>query len=66
MKQIDFYCRRCRCSMRVSYTLSGDPEAQVLKGITMKCHTCKKVVTLKKITEGQVVAHADSQGRVYR
>lgn len=66
MKQIDFYCRKCKCSMRVSYTLSGDPDALVLKGITMKCHTCNKVVTQKKITEGQVVAHADSQGRLYR
>ena len=66
MKQVDFYCSRCKCSMKVSYTISGDPDALELKGIVMKCHTCKKVVTLMKITEGQVVAHADSQGRLYR
>ena len=30
MKQVDFYCNRCKCSMKVSYTLSGDPDALVL------------------------------------
>ena len=66
MKQVDFYCNRCKCSMKVSYTLSGDPDALVLKGIMMKCHRCRKVVTLMNFTEGQVVAHADSHGRLYR
>lgn len=66
MKQVDFYCNRCKCSMKVSYTLSGDPDALVLKGIMMKCHRCRKVVTLMNFTEGQVVAHADSNGRLYR
>lgn len=47
MKKINLYCKKCKCSMRVSYTLSGNLEQPVLSGITMKCHRCKRVMALK-------------------
>ena len=66
MQQIDFYCMKCKCSMKISYMPTGKPDTPVLNGIFMKCHRCKKVMTLKNYTEGQVVAQADSKGRIYR
>ena len=65
MSQIDFYCKKCKCSMKISYEPTGKPDTPVLNGIIMKCHTCKKVVTMKNVTEGMVIARADRQGRVY-
>ncbi|MCF0129864.1 MAG: hypothetical protein HUJ70_14870 [Pseudobutyrivibrio sp.] len=51
--------------MKISYETTGNPEMPVLNGIKMKCHTCKKVMTLKDFTEGVVVARADKLSRLY-
>ena len=64
MLQIDFYCKKCKCSMKISYETTGNPEMPVLNGIKMKCHTCKKVMTLKDFTEGVVVDRADRLSRL--
>lgn len=65
MQEIHFHCRKCRKSMGITYPLSGNSDAMVLPSIMIKCHTCKKVSTLKKITEGMIAAKTDNEGRVF-
>ena len=65
MKKISLYCKKCKCSMRVSYTLSGNLEQPVLPGITMKCHRCKRVMPLKNYTEGKMLAHTDNSDKLF-
>ena len=67
IKQIDFYCRKCRKSMKMSYELSGEDETPVLNGMVMRCHTnkCKKVMMLKNYTEGKIKRHMDDKGKCY-
>ena len=67
MQEIEFYCKKCRKSMKISYALTGDKSTPVLAGITIRCHThkCTRVVMLKNYTEGQILAQADAQGRCY-
>lgn len=64
---IDFYCKNCKKSMRMSYTLTGDSEAPVMPGMMVKCHThkCIRVVTFKNFTEGRIVANTDKFGKYY-
>ena len=54
MHAIDFYCKKCRKSMWISYALTGDRTAPAMNSIMIKCHThkCTRVVTLKNFTEG--------------
>ena len=65
--RIDFYCKKCRKSMRISYALTGDRTAPAMNGIMIKCHThkCTRVVTLKNFTEGQIVERTDALGKCY-
>ncbi len=67
LQAIDFYCKKCRKSMRISYALTGDDNAPAMNGIMIKCHThkCTRVVTLKNFTEGQIKSRADAQGKCY-
>ena len=65
MQEIKFHCRKCRKSMGIIYPVTGNKEAMVLPSIMIKCPVCRKVSTLKKITEGQVTANADNEGRVF-
>lgn len=53
MQMIDFYCKKCKCKTGVSYMRTGTPDAIVLPNLMIKCHTCKRVMTFKKYTEGQ-------------
>ena len=67
LQAIDFYCKKCRKSLRISYALTGDDNAPAMNGIIIKCHThkCTRVVTLKNFTEGQIKSRADAQGKCY-
>ena len=67
LQAIDFYCRKCRKSMRISYALTGDDNASAMNGIIIKCHThkCTRVVTLKNFTEGQIKERTDALGKCY-
>ena len=67
MQAIDFYCKKCRKSMRISYALTGDDNASAMNGIIIKCHThkCTRVVTLKNFTEGQIKERTDALGKCY-
>lgn len=67
LQAIDFYCKKCRKSMWISYALTGDKEAPAMNGIMIKCHThkCTRVVTLKNFTEGQIIKRTDALGKYY-
>ena len=67
LQAIDFYCKKCKKSMRISYALTGDKEAPAMNGIMIKCHThkCTRVVTLKNFTEGQILERTDALGKCY-
>ncbi len=64
---IDFYCRKCRKSMKMSYTTTGDEKALVMNGVLFRCHThkCIRAVMLKNYTEGKIIMRTDSYGRCY-
>ena len=51
--------------MGISYTLSGDPKVEILTGVSIKCHTCKRVLVFKKYTEEMVVKNSYSNGKLY-
>ena len=67
MQAIDFYCKKCKKSMRISYALTGDDNVPAMNGIIIKCHThkCTRVVTLKNFTEGQIKERTDALGKCY-
>lgn len=67
LQAIDFYCKKCKKSMRISYALTGDDNAPAMNGIIIKCHThkCTRVVTLKNFTEGQIKERMDALGKCY-
>ncbi len=67
IKQIDFFCKKCHKSMKMSYAVTGNTDDIVLNGMMMRCHTnkCTRVVTFKKYTEGMIVANADKDGKFY-
>ena len=67
IKQIEFYCKKCRKSMKMAYLLTGDDDAPVLPGMIIRCHTnrCTRVMVLKKYTEGMLIARADKEGKVF-
>lgn len=67
LEAIDFYCKKCKKSLRISYALTGDANTPAMNGIMIRCHTnkCTRVVTLKNFTEGQILSEADAHGRCY-
>ena len=67
IKQIEFYCKKCRKSMKMAYLRTGSDDASVLPGMIIRCHTnrCTRVMVLKNYTEGMLIAQADNDGKVY-
>ena len=57
LKDIDFYCKGCKKSFKVTYLLTGIDEKIVMENVFMKCHTCKRVAVLKKYQEGVIRTH---------
>ena len=53
MQEVEFYCKKCRKSMKMSYTLTVDKDAPAMNGISIRCHThkCTRVLTLKNFRE---------------
>ncbi len=66
-REIEFYCRKCKKSMKISYVITGDITAPAMTGTLIRCqtHKCTRVVTLMNYTEGQVKALADAKGKCY-
>ena len=67
MQEINFFCKKCKKSLKMSYKLSGNDNTPALNGIMVRCHTnkCTRVVTLKNFTEGQIKERTDSFGKCY-
>ena len=67
MQAISIHCKKCRKSLGIRYTLSGDSDRLVLSGIAMKCRTnkCNRVLTFKSVTERTLNTMADKNGRVF-
>ena len=67
MKQIEFYCKKCKKSLKMAYVLMGNDEALVLPGMIIRCHInrCTRVMEMKKYTEGMLIARADKEGKVF-
>ena len=55
LKVIDFYCKKCKKSMKVSYMVTGNRNYPVLPRVMMKCHHCGRVMTLKNFKEGELL-----------
>ena len=56
-EEIYFFCKKCRKSLGVTYTVTGDDNALVLPNIMIKCshNHCKRVMFLKNYTEKKLV-----------
>ena len=65
MQQTDFYCKKCKCSTRISYIPCGNSETPVLVGVVIKCHTCKRSMVLKNYTEGRIVTQTGRDGKLF-
>lgn len=56
MKQeITFHCIRCKREIVKSFEPSGCKDDIVLKGITLKCKACTRVITPRNYTEGHIL-----------
>ena len=66
-KVIDFYCKKCKKSLGIRYELTGDKDAKILSGITIKCRTnkCSRALIFKNVTEGTLISMTDKTGKVY-
>lgn len=66
-KVIDFYCRKCKKSLGIRYELTGDKDAEILSGITIKCRTnkCSRVLICKNVTERTLSVMVDKNGKVF-
>lgn len=64
---IDFYCKKCGKSLKISYIPKADENAPIMNGISIRCHThkCTRVMTLKNFTIDQLLKRTDARGRCY-
>lgn len=51
MQQIELHCKECNRRF-FDYIVTGNNETIALQGISLKCTRCKRVLVLKKYTEG--------------
>ena len=58
MQQIELHCKECNQRF-FDYMVTGNNETIVLQGISLKCTRCKRVLVLKKYTEGMIRKRAD-------
>ena len=56
MQQIELHCKECNQRF-FDYMVTGNNETIVLQGISLKCTRCKRVLVLKKYTEGILMKH---------
>ena len=55
-KVIEIRCKKCN-KLMMEYFMSGDDSAVVLQNIGIKCDRCKRVMILKKYSEGMMKEH---------
>lgn len=54
---IELRCKQCKQRL-MDYTLTNNDETIVLQNLTFKCWRCKRVMMLKKYTEGMLRLHS--------
>ena len=59
IRVIDFYCKKCKKSMKISYMVTGRPNYPVLPSVVMKCHHCNRVMILKNFRESELLDTAE-------
>lgn len=59
LQVIDFYCKKCKKSMRISYMVTGNSSYPVLPSVIMKCHHCNRVMTLKDFKEDELLDNVE-------
>lgn len=65
MQEIKIHYKKCKKSMGLTYNSTGNPIAPVLPNVILKCHTCKKVSTLKNYKESMILERTDSSSSIY-
>ena len=58
-KVIEIRCKKCN-KLMMEYFMSGDDAAVVLQNIGIKCDRCKRVMILKKYSEGMMKEHSEN------
>ena len=58
-KVIEIRCKKCN-KLMMEYFMSGDDSAVVLQNIGIKCDRCKRVMILKKYSEGMMKEHSEN------
>ena len=56
---IELRCKQCKQYI-MDYTLSQNDEEIAVQHITIKCHRCKRVIAMKKYTEGIIRKHSEN------
>ena len=67
MQEIEFYCKACKKSIKMYYTLTGNKDIPVMDRIIIRCHThkCTRAVILRHFTEGDIIKKIDVHNRCY-
>ena len=58
MQAIEFHCKKCKKGLRMSFIPCGCMDDIVLKGITVRCKTCTRVITPREFKEQHIVENA--------
>ena len=53
--RIMLHCKNCRKGLRMAYEVGDCPDDVVLKGITVKCKTCTRVISPKNYTQRYIM-----------
>lgn len=56
---IEIRCKKCN-KLIMEYFMSGDDNAVVAQNIGIKCDRCKRVMLLKKYSEGMMKDYSDN------
>lgn len=54
---IKFHCKKCGRHF-MDYTIQNDDDVIVVQAISIKCDRCKRILGLKKYTEGFLISHS--------
>ena len=54
---IELRCKKCNKHF-MDYMIQFDDTAVVMQSINIKCDRCKKVIVLKRYTEGFLISHS--------
>lgn len=66
-RTINFYCKKCKKNLGISYTPCGNAQATVFAGVTIKCNTnkCTRTLVFKKVTEEKILENVDKDNKFY-